>query len=50
MTNSRCFKDADTFSQNHTQHRRQDKTGQNVSAAEAKVTVFIFYFLNIPSN
>jgi len=47
MTNSRCFEDADTFFQNHTQHRREDKTGQIVSAAEAKVTVLLF---NIPNH
>jgi hypothetical protein len=51
MTNFRCFEDADTFSQNHTQIRRQDKTRKNVSAAEATVKVFLFFiFFNIPTH
>jgi hypothetical protein len=44
MTNSRCFKDADTVPQNHTQQKKQDKTGQNVSAAKTTVKIFLFFF------
>lgn len=40
MTYLRCFQDAATFSQNHTHHRRQDKTGQNISADEATFNAF----------
>jgi hypothetical protein len=41
MTYPPCFKEADTISQNHTQDRKQDKTGQNVSADEATLTFFL---------
>jgi hypothetical protein len=47
MANHRCFQDTDTFYQNHTQHIRQDKTGQNVSADEV---TFIFFRTLQPIN
>jgi hypothetical protein len=49
MTCPRYFQDADTLSQNHTQHRGQDKTGQNVSADEATFTLFFLRTLQ-PMN